>query len=878
MTSRPAGPPERAKRLLRRLTDYQDHYGISEDMEAAFSEIERESGRRRARRWYWKECLSACVKYLAYLMSWGIAMLKSYLKTALRILRRQKVFSIVNILGLALGLAVCSLILLFVSDELSFDRFHAKADRIYAVVCRNEFHGQTVAAASMGTGPALEQEFPEVERAIRMSGRNEAAVRYGDLVFNERPLFVDPGFFEVFSFPLAAGSPGTALQDEGSIVLTKSAARKYFGTGRSLGETLSLTFGDKRKDLFVSGICQDPPANSSIRFDMLINIGCLRDLQGPEFMNEFQWIGTRVFVLLKEKALPDAVNARFPAFLSQHFQETIRRYKDSGSWTKEGDVLKFRLEGLRGLHLNPEIMGLGSRSIQSSLILAGIGIFILVIACINFVNLSLGRASTRTLEVGMRKVLGARRKQLIHQFWTEAFILGLLAMAAGLLIALLALPAFNAMAEKNLSPKAVFTASNLAISGALLVIVAVASGSFPGLYLSRLDPVDVLKARMRWAGKHLFSRSLVVIQFALAAFLLVLTFTMASQFRFMSRADLGFNAEGIVVVDLQEGGFDRGLQSEAVLERFRTQLAGSPYVRSVSGAIMNFNRWSVASHIDVRGTVDDIIFNRVADGYLETMGIKLLEGRDFARGSASNRSSVIVNRAFVKRFALDKPLGLTIYDAYERDKPLSIIGVVEDYHTRSLQYGIDPVILHMSPDMTVRDMLVRISLNDIPKAIQVLEDAWKALRPEKPFLYSFMDRDVEGSYARQKRWQRIVQFSTVLAVFISCMGIFAMTIISIARRVREIGIRRVLGAGLGSIVGLVGREFILLVIAANLVAAPVAYIAAARWLKGYAFRTGLAPGVFVFALLLSLAVALVTVGGLALRAATAAPVRSLRTE
>jgi len=878
VTYDPTKPPERAKRLLGRLTNYQDNFGILEDMNAAFEETVRERGGRRARRWYLKECLSAFAGYVSYLLTWGLIMLKNYMKTALRNMRRQKVFSIVNILGLSLGLASCILILLFVADELSFDRFHGKAERIYAVVNRNEFHNQTFLAVSMGMGPVLEREFPEVERAVRLSGMNQATVRYGDKTFNEIPLFVDPCFFEVFSFPLAGGSPGTALQAEGSVVLTESTARKYFGRGRSLGEVLSLTFGETRKELSVSAICQDPPINSSIRFGMLININNLRDIRGPDYLTHFRWFDTKTFVLLKKKALPEAVNARFPAFTRQYFQETIQAYKDSGSWTKEGDVLKIRLENLRGLHLNREIIGVGSRSIQSSFILAGIGILILVIACINFVNLSLGRASTRTLEVGMRKVLGAQRKQLIHQFWTEAFILSFLAVAAGLLIAFFALPAFNSMAEKNLSLKAFFTVSNLVIFPATLVIVAVASGSFPGLFLSRLDPVDILKTRMRWAGKNLFSRSLVVVQFALAVFLLVLTFTMAGQFRFISRADLGFNEEGVVVVDLQEGGFERGPQSDALIERFRTKLAGSRAVESVSGSIMNFNRWMVASHIDVQGTVTDVLFNRVAEGYLETMGIRLLEGKDFVPGSAANGSSVIVNQAFARRFALSNPIGLTICDAYERDKPLRIIGIVDDYHFQSLEHAIAPIILHMKPEMTVRDMLVRISLDDIPGAIKALEGAWKSLRPEKPFLYSFMDRDIEDSYVRQKRWVRIVESSTILAVFISCMGIFAMTVISIARRVREIGIRRVLGAGLGSIIGLVGREFLPLVVAANIAAWPFAFYVARRWLQGFAFRTSLSPGVFVLALLLSLSVALATVGVLAFRAAAANPARSLRVE
>ena len=878
MTFDPTKPPEKAKRFLRLLTEYRDNFNILEDMDAAFEETGREQGFGRARRWYWMESLTAFFKYLCYLATWSFIMLKNYWKTAVRNMRRQKVFSIVNILGLSLGLACCVLIYLFVADELSFDRFHEKAGSIYALVCRNEFHNETYVGASMGTGPVLERDFPEVERAVRIY-RSDAAARYGDKIFKERPHFVDPSFFDVFSFPLVAGQAEAVLQAEGSIVLTESAARKYFGRGRSLGETLSLTFGDIQKEFFVSGICKDPPVNSSIRFDMLINISDLRNIEGPEFMTQFRWMGTPIYVLLRDGASPEAVNARFPSFLRQYFQQTLQEYKDSGSWKKEGDVLSFRLENIRKLHLSPEIhgLGIGSRSIQSSLILAGIGILILIIACINFVNLSLGRASARTLEVGMRKVLGARRKHLIHQFWAESLVLSFLAMALGLLIARSALPVFNALAEKNLNLKAFFTAPNLLIFVGILIAVAVASGSFPGLFLSRLDPVDVLRAKTRWSRRSLFSRALVVVQFALAVFLLVMTFTMAGQFRYISRADLGFDEEGIIVVDLQEE-FERGPQSEALIDRFRTELTGNRAVMSISGSIMNFNRLMVMSHIDVKGTVTDIFFNRVTHDYLKTMGIKLLEGRDFSRDFSTNASSVIVNRAFVKRFGLESPLGLTIYDAYERDEPLTSVGVVEDYHFQPMKYAIAPVILHMKPEETVRDMLVRVTLDDIPGTIKALQDVWNSLRPDKPFLYSFMDRDIEDSYNRQKRWTRIVEYSSILAVFISSLGIFAMTVISIARRVREIGIRRVMGAGTGTIVGLISREFIPMVAAANIAAWPFAFYAAHHWLQGFAFRTSLSPGVFVFALLLSLFVALATVGVLAFRAALVNPAQSLRVE
>jgi putative ABC transport system permease protein len=572
------------------------------------------------------------------------------------------------------------------------------------------------------------------------------------------------------------------------------------------------------------------------------------------------------------------VNLLFPLFVKQHFKDTLQRWKETGSWRGEGDVFSFRLQNIKSLHLDPTILGIGSSDIRSSIILGGIAMLILAVACINFINSTIGRASGRSLEIGMRKIIGARKKQLVHQFWTESLLLVFLAMGGGILLASLFLPLFNRLAHKSLDMHGFFSGANLLAASGLLLLVGIAAGSFPSLVMAGFRPVDILKSRLRFGRKTLLTKSLLTVQFMLAVFLVAAAFTMSKQIQTMTRSHLGFRPEGVVVIPLQESGWEEGVKTDALIRRFRDRLMGRAGILNVSASTMTFSRLMVMSHIKIKDRTYDVFFNRVGYDYLETMGIPLTAGRDFSRDFSTDATSVIVNQKFADRYELEDPIGAVIWDAYDEATPLTIIGVVKDYHLQSLAREIEPIILHMRPEATAHNLMVRISTEDLGKTTAVLERTWKELQPDKPYLFSFLDEHIRGAYEEERRWNAIVRWASILALVITGMGVFSLTALTLSRRVKEIGIRRVLGADALQIVRMVGGEFLVLAVVANAAAWPVAAIAMHSWLRGFAFRTSLSPEPFAWAALLTVTVALVTVSALAIRAALADPVRSLRIE
>lgn len=804
-------------------------------------------------------------------------MLKNYFLPGWRNIRKQALFSVVNLTGLSLGFACCFLAGLYITDELSWDRFHEKAPGLYGITCRNEFHDETGLHVTMGTVPALAREFPEIETVVALNTQHQVACQAGDVIFNETTIFASHPFFSVFTFPMLAGNPETALQQADGVVLTRRMAVKYFQTPQVLGRTVRMNFGEEPRDYVITGICQDPPGHSTLQFDAVLGLTALQPLRPPEYWSNFNWFDTKVFVLLKPGMTAAAVNRRFPDFIGRYYRETVQKFKDSGSWTGTAPLLTFRLENIRDLHLNSRLQGIGAGSLRGVLIPGGIGLLILAVACINFINLSIGRTAYRSREMGVRKVLGAERNQFWWQFWGESLLLGGGALITGCLLAVPALSAFNSLAGKNLAVDSLFSPWILGALLLLLLLVALLAGSFPALVLARLNPAAMLKSGFRPGGRRILQRTLVAVQLSLGVILLVVTFTMASQFRHLNSAPLGFDQAGLIMVDLQENGFDRGPQTAALINSLRGRLASQPVFRSISGSTMGFDRFLVQNHIRINGKTNDVFYNRVADDYLKTMGVKLLAGRDFPADSG-RAGSVLVNRAFVRQYGMGQPLGQIIYPAYEPENKLTIIGVVEDFHFQSQQSRIEPLILHMSPDITLKFALVKVQPDRLAEATGLLKNAWRSVRPGAPFLLSFMDEEVAGSYQPMQRWNRIVDWSAMLALLISGSGIMALTVISLSGRVREIGIRKVMGAGTAGLVLLINREFLLLAGLANLAAWPVAYYVAESWLDGYAYRISQGVPAYLGALGFCLLLTLTAVSALALRAASANPVQSIHQE
>jgi putative ABC transport system permease protein len=800
-------------------------------------------------------------------------MIKHYLKIAFRNLAKQKIYSAINILGLAVGLAGVLLIFLFVRNELSYDRFHENAEDLYRVyVIHHAEDGSvdhTFRGVTMPMGPAMEEYFPEITHSIRVDS-NYATIRAEGKLFSERVTQVDRSFFQAFSFPLIAGNPTSVFSQANAMVLTENHARKYFGDENPIGKTLSVTYGQEKGDFVVTGVAEQLPSNSSITFDILIDIESGNRLQmNKMWQDNWSAFGWQTYVLLNNKNSVSRIMDKFTNFTSLYYAPYIEKVRSRQDWKGKGSPLSFELQPIANVHLDPYVKG--SLNLSAIIALTGIALIVLVIACINFMNLSISRASIRSLEVGMRKVLGAGRRQLIHQFWGEFLVITGIAMTAGLVLAEVLLPTFNRLSGRILSLRDVFQPTNFLILLALLIVVGIASGSYPALVMSGFRPVEILRGKLRIGGKKPLTRALVVVQFALSIFLIIATIIMGRQIHFMLTADPGFNKEGVVVISVQES---EAKASNATMKFFRERLSQQPNIVSISGTSTRIGNVGVYP-FKKDGREVEVYQNRVDYDFFKTMGIEVVQGRTFSPEFPTDTEGVVVNEKLLKELGIDDPLGKPLKGYY---MPLTIIGVVKDYVFDDFRNSILPALHHNKPTSRISQILVRISPQNISETLSLLEKTWKEIQPDKPFLYSFLDDMMEAMYNEEKRWGAIVGYSTALAVIIACMGIFGLTSIAVNRRTKEIGIRKVLGARVPQIIDILIREFIGLVGIANIVSWPLAYFAMKTLLDNYYYRIPLGLQYFLLAGVLSLLIAILTTLFLAVRAAVANPVDSLRYE
>ncbi|MFB0518212.1 MAG: ABC transporter permease [Acidobacteriota bacterium] len=800
-------------------------------------------------------------------------MFKQYLKIAFRNLGKQKIYSAINILGLAVGLAGAILIFLFVQNELSYDRFHENTENLYSVYsiwyAEDGSIERTFRGVTMPMGPAMEEYFPEITHSIRILNES-ATIRTEGKLFSEKITMVDKSFFQAFSFPLLMGNPTSVFSQGNSIVLTENHARKYFGDANPIGQTLTLISGQNQGDFVVTGIVEQLPSNSSITFDILIDIESANGLQMNRMWQD-NWgaFGWPNYILVNNRDSVGSMLDKFSNFTRLYYGPLIEEVRNRRDWKGKGLPFSFGLQPITHVHLDPQAKG--SLNLSTIFILSGIGFIILLIACINFTNLSIGRASTRSLEVGMRKVLGAERRQLIRQFWGECLVITGIAMLVGLVLAEAVLPTFNRLSSRILSLKELFQPAPMLILLALFVIVGMASGSYPALVMSRFRPVEIFRGKLKIGGKRLMTRALVVVQFTLSVSLIISTIIMGRQIHFMLTADPGFNKEGVVVISIQEPDAEA---SNSIMKLFRERLSQQPNIVSLSGTTVRFGNAAVyAFKKDGREIV--VYQNRVDYDFFKTMGIEVIQGRAFSPQFTTDTQGVVVNEKLVKELGIEDPIGKPL-EGYEI--PLTIIGVVRDYITQDFRHSILPALHHIKPSWEVRYILARISPENISGTLSLLEKTWKDIQPNKPFLYSFLDESMENMYNEEKRWMAIVGYSTGLAVLIACMGIFGLTSITVNRRTKEIGIRKVLGASVPQIINILIREFIWLVGIANIISWPLAYFAMKALLDNYYYRIPLGLQYFILAGVMSLLIAVLTTMFLAARAAVANPVESLRYE
>ena len=810
--------------------------------------------------------------------------MRNDIKMALRALRRHSGYALINVLGLALGVAVCLLIALYVREELTYDAFHAHADRIFRLH-RVPAEGSPIdaeVAMPMPAGPALAAEFPEVEAFVRFDAADDVPVRVRRDEFDAaRVLFADPAVFDVFSFPLLRGDPATALADPASVVLSEAAAVQYFGSGDPLGQSLSLWLGGRYVDFHVTGVADPVPTNSSISFTLMVPLSSR--LRFSEFAraaaDSWDSSNTITYVMLRSPADLDRAQSRLDAFASRHFGGLFEGLRSNGFWDRAEPPMTLRLQPLADIHLNPDVPeGLSAPTSPAySIMLALIAVGVLFIACVNFTTLAVARAADRAKEVSVRKVVGARRRELMRQFWMESLLLSGAAVVAGAALARSALSLFNSLTGKRLS---IPFEEGLWIVAALVAIAAatgIAAGAYPAAFLSRFNPVDVFqRGSARFGRGNLFTRGLVVSQFVISAALLLATFTMSQQIDYLQTRRLGLADEQIATLPVYT------LQAPASADRLARQLASRPEVVSVSASNVAFTRSGNRMGMRHDGRLFEPNSFRVDADYLETMGMTLNGGRFFDphRPTDSTRA-VVVNEAFAAALGLAQPVGTHLPGLQwgRLDGPV-IVGVVEDFHFASMRERVAPVVMHMNPDQAVNYLMVRFRPGNAHSVVAALEESWAQVAPDVPFSFSFLDEDLDALYRSERQWRRVVGYASFFAILIACMGLFGLAVQAVAGRTKELGIRKVLGASAPRLAGMLSREFILLVSAALAIATPLAYLGLSSWLQSFAYRIGTAAFMESTALTAAVIIltAALTVGAQALRAAYRDPVRGLRYE
>ncbi len=818
-------------------------------------------GRIRAKIWLVFQLLSSFFSLLKKNITGSKAMFKSYFLMALRNLKKHRTYTLINVFGLAIGLGATILILLYLQFEISYDRFHKNADSIYRISIRHLQEGQFEGESHIFTppfGPDMKKDFPEVEDYVRMSTlRNTYFTIDNQAVQVDRIRHASPSFFEVFGFRLKSGDPRRALDDPFSIVLSAKTAERIFGGQDPLGKTIQIG----PEDLYtVTGIAENPPSNSSIQFNVLISFATLyaRRIMAMDWNGGNQIV---TYVKLRQNATAASVHSKLPEFLWRNINEIIA----PAGWKYEA-----YLQPLKKIHFYHDESS--RTALANFYTFAAVAIFTLLIACINFVNLTTARAAQRAREVGIRKVIGAHRGNLIRQFLGESVVMTVLAFAAGIGIAFILTPTYNQLLDKELNPFALLNLTSVLGLLLLILLVGIASGVHPAFYLSSFQPVKTLKGVFDSArGKKAFRNALVVFQFGISATLIVCTFLIRNQLRYIKKVELGYDKENMVVLPLA----DRNLQTKT--EEMRAALLSLPgIIQAAASSDVPYNGFTRNGYFPEGFSQSIMIHALDADEhFLETYGIDVVKGRNFSKEFATDRDAYLINETLAKQVGWDDPLGKTIRRNGER----KVIGVVKDFQFATLHNTIGPLLITNGP-MNKRFYFLSIKINtsDIHETLASIERVYKGFSPMIPFEYFFLDDAFDSLYRSEERFEKIFQYFSLLAVCIALLGLFSLTAYSAQQKSKEIGIRKVLGATVPQILSLFSRETIVLIIVANILACPVAVLVIHQWLGNFSYRSNISVWAFVITFIASMAAALATISYQSLRAAMKKPADELRSE
>jgi len=799
-------------------------------------------------------------------------MLKNYLTIALRHLRRDTGYTFINVFGLAIGLACCLLIALFVQHEGSYDRFHTNADRIFRVYDDVRMPSGEAAAFNVSAyvGPEMTQSFPDIETFVRFARPRAGfvfshAAQYAE---EDNLLYADSTVFDVFDFPLIQGNPETALAAPFSLVLTETKARTYFGDADPVGSVLTTNGGTQTYT--VTGILADLPAASHLQFDGLISM-TTAEATGTFFFEDLLDLRFATYLLLHEHASPTTLSAKFPDFVERVLGDVIRQSNVSNT---------FGLVALPAVYLHTAHRGLGSQGNPTNrYTFSAIALLTLLIACINFMNLATARAARRAKEVGVRKMMGAQRRQLAGQFLGESILLSSWALVLALGIAWASLPFFNTLTETSLSMAMLARPAYLFVLPGFALGVGLLAGSYPALMLSGFRPAAILKGRFLTSARgQALRKALVVLQFAVSAVLLVGTGIVYQQLQHMQRQDLGFRTEQMLVIDFRS---DEQVQQQIdVVKHALTNLPGV-LGATASQAIPSRLGYTALAYVEpADGENREVLMPvfPVDYDFVNVYDLNLLAGRTFSPDFATDSTAAfLINETAARSFGFATPedaLGMPIFEWGQQGQ---VIGVVSDFHYTSLRQQIEPMNFLFGKN-NARFLTLRIATDDLPRTLTAVEAAWHGVAPHRPFDYRFLDDAFDAQYRAEQRFGQIIGTFSALAILVACLGLFGLATFMAAQRTKEIGIRKVLGASIPQVVLLLSKEFVLLVVVAFVLATPIAYTAMNRWLADFAYRIEISWRLFLIAGLVALLVALATVSYQAIRAALADPVESLRYE
>ncbi len=846
--------------LLRVLPGYADDTNIG-DFQEEYSQIAADRGRPFANIWLLFHTGKSGPAFVADAFRFRWVMLKNYATVTWRNLKRDKTYSFINIAGLAVGLACCFLITLWILDERSYDRFHENHDRLFRVVVDQPSSGgmRKIVATPPPLGLALKNDFPEIVETTRLSYWGSVPLRSGDKSFNETNMIVvEPAFFDLFTFPITQGEGGSSLNAPNSALISERRAESIFGNDDPVGKTIQI---DSRFDYIVRGVFRNVPHNTHIRpFDLVLPWSHLDHMDWYE-PDQWGMYSYRTYAFLDEKASIRDVNRKIA--------KIIQRYS-SGS---KNEIL---LEPVSDIHLHSHYrLSTGLRGIVYVYIFSGVAFFILLIACVNFMNITTAKSFNRAREIGMRKTLGAQRRHVIVQFFGESMFMTVYALGLALALIGLVLPEFNKFTGKQISVRSLFDGQALVVLVGITLFTGFVAGSYPALYLSSFRPIHAL-SRVLQSGKKKsgFRRLLVILQFSLSIILIIGTLIVYAQLDFVRSRNIGWDREHLIGLSLSK-------EMKKSYDILKADILKHPRVLKVTAAYSqptNFETSSSGVNWDGKDPeeVVQVTGNLVDYDFLDTLDIQMAAGRPFSKDySTDTAEAFLINETLAGMMETESPVGAEFSFIGRKGR---VIGVMKDFHFHSLRTGIGPLAIGIGSAEYWNHVLIKIHPDNIPATLEDLQEIWKNIFPHSPFAFRFMDEQYEKQYRSEESMGKLINVFAVLAVFIACLGLMGLTSFAVEQRRKEISIRKVLGASSANVLWILGRELLIWVLAANVIAWPLAYVVISGWLRNFAYRIGAGLAFFVFSAFLALAVAGMAITVQSIRAAKSNPADSLRFE